>query len=65
MEKYYLVNENIKNEINSLNKTLTNEFPRVILRFNRRTDGYSLTISGTDDDVTRFINRLSENGVVF
>ena len=64
MEKYFIVTEDTKNELLSLDKKLTNEFPRVILKINGRTDGWSLVISGTDDDVTRYIDRLRDNDII-
>jgi|694.fasta_scaffold79977_4 hypothetical protein len=66
MEKYFIVSEASKDKLLSINKEIPNEFPRVIVsNLNRQTeDTWSFIISGPNDEVTRFIDRLADEGLV-
>ena len=64
MNRNFIVNEETKTEIILLIKTLKNEFPRVLTRVTRSTVGYNVTIEGTDNDISKFINKLTDSGVV-
>ncbi len=64
MNRKFIVDEDTKTEIILLNKTWKNEFPRVITKVTRSTDGYNFTIEGTENDVSEFINKLTDSGVV-
>ncbi len=63
MSRIFIVDEKTKEEIMLFSNTWTNEFPRLITRVTRRTDGYNIIIEGTENDISEFINKLTDNGV--
>ena len=63
MKRRFIVSDETKEEVLSLTKAWTHEFPRVIVQITGRTDGYSVTIDGSEGDVSEFISKLHDNGV--
>ena len=64
MKRRFVVGHETKEEILRLTKAWTHEFPRIIVQVTGRTDGYSITIDGLEGDVSEFISKLHDNGVV-
>ena len=63
MNRIFIVNEETQKQILSLNKAWANEFPRVGVQINRRTDGYSIIIDGPENEASEYINRLLDNDI--
>lgn len=63
MNRIFIVNEETQKQIVSLNRAWTNDFPRVGVQINRRTEGYSIIIDGPENEASEYIKRLLDNDI--
>jgi hypothetical protein len=58
MEKYFIINDNNKEKIKSVNDELAGKFPRIISQINRQRNGWAISVSGPDNEVVEYIDKL-------
>lgn len=65
MDKYFIVTEETRKEIMVIENSIKSEFPRLIMRVTRdaKSGGWLISISGTDNDVLAYIDRLVDGGI--
>lgn len=61
MEKQFIVSDDNKEKIKLADNKLSRNFPRIISKINQQKNGWLISISGQDNEVTGYIDELKNN----